>query len=150
MSKTEATLWAPLQDAVAQARNLDERARKIARQTADEVYNRSEALLQTAQKRSASAVKTVRKSVEQAIERLEARAPVRFAEVPAWARKQVGKQIDEARKQLADAETQLLRGVETVARSLHLAVEKDVDSLRRKLHQLEKRVGELDRESKAA
>ena len=146
MSKTEATLWTPLQDAVAQAWTLDKRARKIARQTADEVYNRSEALLTTAQKRSATAVKTVRKSVESALETIEARTPVRFADVPEWARNQ----IDEARKQLAGAETQLLKGVETIARSLHLAVEKDVDSLRRKLHQLEKRVGELDRESKAA
>lgn len=146
MSKTQSTVWTPLQDAVTQARTLDKRARKLARETADELYNRSEALLTTAQKQSAKTVKSVRKNLESALETIESRT-VRFSEVPDWARKQ----LDEARKQLSDAETQLLKGVETVARGLHLAVDKDVDALKRKLHQLEKRVGELaDRESKAA
>lgn len=146
MTKTQSTMWTPLQDAVTQARTLDKRARKIARETADELYNRSEALLTTAQKQSAKTVKSVRKNLETALETIESRT-VRFSEVPDWARKQ----LDEARKQLSDAEAQLLKGVETVARGLHLAVDKDVDALKRKLHQLEKRVGELaDRESKAA
>ena len=146
MSKTETTLWTPLQDAVSQARSLDKRARKLARQTADEIYTRSEALLTSAQKRSAKTVKSVRKNLESALETIEART-VRFSEVPDWTRKQ----LDDARKQLAEAETQLRKGVETIARGLHLAVEKDVDALRRKLNQLEKRVAELsDRESKAA
>ena len=61
-SKTETSRWTPLQDAVAQARTLDRRARKIAKQTADELYSRSEALLDQAQKRSARTVKTVRKN----------------------------------------------------------------------------------------
>lgn len=146
MTKTQSTMWTPLQDAVTQARTLDKRARKIARETADELYTRSEALLTTAQKQSAKTVKSVRKNLETALETIESRT-VRFSEVPDWARKQ----LDEARKQLSDAEAQLLKGVETVARGLHLAVDKDVDALKRKLHQLEKRVGELaDRESKAA
>jgi hypothetical protein len=146
MSKSETSLWAPLEDAVAQAKSLDKRARKLAKQTADELRSRSEALLDTAQKQSAKTVKTVRKNLESAFESIEART-VRFSEVPTWARKQ----LDEARKQLAGAEEQLLKAVETVARSLNLAVEKDVDALRRKLHQIEKRVAELaDRESKAA
>jgi uncharacterized phage infection (PIP) family protein YhgE len=146
MTKTQSTMWTPLQDAVTQARTLDKRARKIARETADELYSRSEALLTTAQKQSAKTVKSVRKNLETALETIESRT-VRFSEVPDWARKQ----LDEARKQLSDAEAQLLKGVETVARGLHLAVDKDVDALKRKLHQLEKRVGELaDRESKAA
>jgi polyhydroxyalkanoate synthesis regulator phasin len=139
-------MWAPLQEAVTQARGIDKRARKLARQTADDLYNRSEALLTSAQKQSARTVKSVRKNLESALETIESRT-VRFSEVPDWARKQ----LDEARKQLSEAETQLLKGVETIARGLHLAVDKDVDALRRKLHHLEKRVGELaERESKAA
>lgn len=144
-SKTETSLWTPLQDAVAQARSLDKQARKIAKQTADELYHRSEALLTQAQKRSAKTVKTVRKNVEAALETLESRT-VRFSDVPEWARKQ----LDEARKQLTEAETQLRKGVEVVARGLHLATDKDVDGLRRKLSHLEKRVNELAGESKAA
>ena len=137
-SKTETSLWTPLQDAVAQARTLDKRARKIAKQTADEFYSRSEALLTQAQKRSAKAVKTVQKNVEAALETLESRT-VRLSDVPDW-----------ARKQLTEAETQLRKGVEEVARSLHIALDKDVDGLRRKLSHLEKRVNELAGESKAA
>lgn len=144
-TKTQPTVWAPLQDAVTQARNLDKRARKLARETADEIYSRSEALLTSAQKQSARTVKSVRENLETALETIESRT-VRFSEVPEWARKRV----DDARKQLGDAEAQLLKGVETIARSLHLAVDKDVDALRRKLHQLEKRVVELSGESKAA
>ena len=144
-TKTETSLWAPLQDAVAQARTLDKQARKIAQQTAGELYSRSEALLTQAQKRSAKTVKTVRKNVEAALETIESRT-VRFSEVPEWAKKQ----LDDARKQLAEAETQLRKGVEVVARGLHIALDKDVDGLRRKLAHLEKRVNEIAGESKAA
>lgn len=140
-TKTESSLWTPLQDAVARARTLDQRARKFAKEAADEVYDRSEALLTSAQKRSAKTVKSVRKNLESALESID------FPEVPEWARKP----LDEARKQLAEAETQLRKGVEALARGLHLAVDKDVDALRRKLSHLEKRVSELtERESKAA
>jgi hypothetical protein len=146
MSKNETSLWAPLQEAVTQARSLDKRARKLARQTADDLYSRSEAILASAQKQSAKTVKQVRKNLENALETLESRT-VRFSAVPDWARQQ----LDEARKQLAEAETQLRKGVETIARGLHLATEKDVDSLRRKLAQLEKRVGEIaEQQSRAA
>jgi hypothetical protein len=131
-------VWTPLRDAVAQARTLDKQARKIAKQTADELYSRSEALLTQAQKRSAKTVKTVRKNVEAALETIESRT-VRIADVRDW-----------ARKQLNEAETQLRNGVEVVARGLHIALDKDVDALRRKVSHLEKRVTELSGESKAA
>src|SRR5689334_23402368 len=111
-TKTETSLWTPLQDAVAQARTLDKQARKFAKQTADEFYSRSEALLSQAQKRSAKTVKTVRKNVEAALETIESRT-VRLTDVPEWAKKQ----LDEARKQLADAETQLRKGVEEIGRA---------------------------------
>jgi len=137
-TKSQTTVWTPLQDAVSQARGLDKRARKLARETADDIYTRSEALLAAAQKQSARTVTSVRKNLEAALETVESRT-VRFSEVPDW-----------ARKQISDAESQLRRGVETIARGLHLAVDRDVDALRRKLHQLEKRVGELAGESKAA
>lgn len=137
-SKTETSVWTPLQDAVAQARTLDKRARKIAQQTADELYSRSEALLTQAQKRSAKTVKAVRKNVEAALETIESRT-VRLSDVPDW-----------TRKQLSEAESQLRKGVEVVARGLHIALDKDVDGLRRKLSHLEKRVNELSGESKAA
>jgi polyhydroxyalkanoate synthesis regulator phasin len=137
-SKTETSVWTPLRDAVAQARTLDKQARKIAKQTADELYSRSEALLTQAQKRSAKTVKTVRKNVEAALETIESRT-VRIADVRDW-----------ARKQLNEAETQLRNGVEVVARGLHIALDKDVDALRRKVSHLEKRVTELSGESKAA
>lgn len=143
--KNETSMWTPLQDAVAQARTLDKRARKIAQETADELYSRSEALLAQAQKRSAKTVKTVRRNVAAVLETIETRT-IRLSGVPDWARQQ----LDAARDQMNEAETQLRRGVEVVARGLHIALDKDVDTLRRKLSQLEKRVHDLSGESKAA
>ncbi|MBM4242868.1 MAG: hypothetical protein FJ148_03520 [Deltaproteobacteria bacterium] len=144
-SKTETSIWAPLQGAVAQARTLDRRARKIAQQTADELYSRSETLFTEAQKRSARTVKAVRKNVAAALETIDSRTR-RLSDVPDWA----WQQLEGARKQLSDAEIQLRKGVEVVARGLHVALDKDVDGLRRKLSHLEKRVNELSGESKAA
>jgi polyhydroxyalkanoate synthesis regulator phasin len=58
--------------------------------------------------------------------------------------------LEDARRQVRPIEEQLLRGVESVARSLNLAVERDVEALRRKITTLEKRINEIVRENEAA
>jgi archaellum component FlaC len=55
-----------------------------------------------------------------------------------------------ARDQVKTLQDELQKLVEAVARSLQLATERDVESLRRKVSNLEKRVNELARESAAA
>ena len=54
------------------------------------------------------------------------------------------------RTQLQTIEDQFRKGVETVAKSFDIATTREVDALRRKLSNLEKRVTELTRESAAA
>ena len=136
------SFWAPLNDAVEQAsekaKDLNKQARKLAQQTADELRSRSEAAIAAAQERSQRTVKLVRKNLTTAQKALEGQA------------NQLTRFVDSARRQLRPLEDELRRGVERVARGLNIALEDDVDALRRRIASLEKRVGEIARESKAA
>jgi len=141
--KATASLWTPINEtfdrAFDRAKSLNKQARKIATKTVTEVRERSEAALSAAQKRlPQTAVQDVRKRLVAARKTIEEQAD------------QIGKLFDEARKQIHPLEEQLLRGVESVARSLNIAVERDVDALRRKVSTLEKRVNEMVRENEAA
>ena len=114
------------------------RAQKIARQTADEVRNRSEAALHAAQQRSERTLKVVRKNFATAQKAIEDQTD------------QLAKLVETVRRQLRPVEEQIQGGIERIAKSLSIATESDLDSLRRKLTSLEKRVAELAKESRAA
>ncbi len=130
MSKAkEETIWTPLEKAIDQARDLNDKAVKFAREAADDVRDRSERTLEL-----------VRNNFEEAQKNLEKQAN-EF---------DLGKLPEVVREQLQTIEDQLRKGVETVAKSLDIATTREVDALRRKLSNLEKRVAELTRESAAA
>jgi polyhydroxyalkanoate synthesis regulator phasin len=136
---TVTSIWTPINHAFDRAKNINKEAQKIARKTVAEVRERSEAALTAAQKRlPEGTVQDVRKRLVAARKSFEKQAD------------QITQVIEEARKQVRPLEEQLLRGVESVARSLNLAVERDVDALRRKVSTLEKRVNEIVRETEAA
>jgi archaellum component FlaC len=140
MSRTasETNLWAPLNEAVDQAKQLNKRAQKIAKQTADEVRSRSEAAIHAAQQRSERTLKLVRKNFAHAQKAIEDQTD------------QLAKLLESVRRQLKPVEEQLQKGVERLAHSLNIATESDLDALRRKFASLEKRVAELAKESRAA
>ena len=130
MSKAkEETIWTPFEKAIDQARDLNDKAVKFARETADDVRDRSERTLEL-----------VRNNFEEAQKNLEKQAN-EF---------DLGKLPEVVREQLQTIEDQFRKGVETVAKSLDIATTREVDALRRKLSNLEKRVAELTRESAAA
>ncbi len=130
MSKhNDETIWTPFEKAIDQARDLNDQAVKFARDTADDVRDRSERTL-----------KLVRTNIEKAQKDFEKQTND-F---------ELGKLPEVVRTQLQSIEDQLRKGVETVAKSLDIATTRDVDALRRKLSNLEKRVAELTRESAAA
>jgi len=136
----ENTIWSPLSDALEQARELNRQARRFARDTADEVVNRSEEALKVARKRSERTLRLVRENIETAQKRIETQTD----------QLGLGKLPEMARKQLSDLEEQLRQGVERAAKALQIATDRDLEALRRKLTALEKRVNELSRESAAA
>lgn len=145
-AKTADSFWAPLSGAVDQAseraKNLNKQARKLAKRTADELRSRSEAAIQAAQQSSEQTLKLVRKNLTEAQKAIEGRIEGQTD--------QLTRLVESARRQLGPLENELRRGFERVARSLNLALEEDVESLRRKIATLEKRVGEIARENKAA
>lgn len=136
----ENTMWAPLSDALEQARDLNRQAQRFARDTADEVRTRSEAALKVARRRSERTLRLVRDNIETAQKRLEKQTDSLG----------LAKLTDLARKQLSEIEEQLRQGVERAAKALQIATDHDLDALRRKVAALEKRVSELSRESAAA
>lgn len=130
MSKTkEETIWNPLEDALDQARDFNEKAVKFAREAADDVRDRSERTL----KLVVSNIEEVQKNLEK--------------QTQDW---EIGKLPEAVRSQLQTIEAQVRKGVETLAKQFDIATSRDVDALRRKLSNLEKRVAELTRESAAA
>jgi hypothetical protein len=133
-----ARTWAPIEDAVEQARELNHRARKLARETATEVRSRSEAAIKVARKRSAATVKLVRKNIEAAQKAIDEQ------------RDQLGKLPDVALDQLRAIEERVRKGVEGLAGRFNLVTDKDFEVLRRKVAQLERRLGEVERHSRAA
>merc|ERR1711939_51067 len=130
MSKAkQENIWTPFEKAVDQARDLNEKAVRFARETADDVRGRSERTLEL-----------VRTNIEEAQKNFEKQAN-EF---------DLGKLPEVVREQLQTIEAQFRKGVETVAKSLDIATTREVDAMRRKLSNLEKRVAELTRESAAA
>lgn len=130
MSKSnEETIWTPFEKAFDEVRDLNDKAVKFARETADDVRDRSEKTL-----------KLVRKNIDEAQKNFEKQT----------SEFELGKLPEVVREQLQDIEAQLRKGVETLAKSLDIATTREVDALRRKVSNLEKRVAELTRESAAA
>ncbi len=130
MSKSnQETVWTPLEKALDQARDLNDKAVQFARETADDVRDRSERTL-----------KLVRTNIEEAQKNFEKQSN-EF---------ELGKLPEVVRTQLQTIEEQVRKGVEAVAKSLDIATTREVDALRRKLSNLEKRVAELSRESATA
>lgn len=141
MSKAkEETIWTPFEKAFDQARDLNDQAVQFARDTAEEIRDRSEAAVEQARKRSERTLKLVRRNIEDAQKTFEKQTN-QF---------ELGKLPEVVRDQLDAIEQQLRKGVETLAKSLDLATSREVDTLKRKLSNLEKRVSELSRESAAA
>ncbi|MBM4269248.1 MAG: hypothetical protein FJ144_22015 [Deltaproteobacteria bacterium] len=127
-------------------RDLNRQAQRFARDTADEVRNRSEAALKDARKRSEKTLRLVRDNFETAQKRLEKQTDrLGLGKLP-----ELTKLPELAKKQLSEIEEQLRQGVEWAAKALQIATEHDLDALRRKVAALEKRVSELTRESAAA
>jgi uncharacterized protein YhaN len=134
------TTWAPLDDAMAQMKEFDEKAREMVRTTADEVRNRSEKALDDAREQTEKTLKLVRKNLDEARESIEERASVwpDFLAVPTYVEKQV-----------ETLQSEFLKAVASVAKSLRLSTRHDLDALKRKVSQLEKKVAALS-EDKAA
>jgi vacuolar-type H+-ATPase subunit H len=130
--------WTPIDDAVEQARDLNKRARKLARETASEVRSRSEAALKSARKQSEETAKLVRKNIEAAQKAIDEQ------------RDQLGKLPEVARDRLRAIEEGVRKGVERLAGAFNLVTEREFDGLRRKVSQLERRLGEVERHSRAA
>ncbi len=152
MAKRQAEkTWNPIEKAFGQARDLNEQAVRFARETADEVRNRSEAALETAREHSEAALesarqrsehtlKAVRSNLEQAQRNFEEQtSSFSFLQMPEFARKQLETLEGEIRKRL-----------NSLTKSLDIANSRDVDTLRRKVSSLEKKVNELSREKRAA
>ncbi|MDG2307769.1 MAG: hypothetical protein P8R42_24580 [Candidatus Binatia bacterium] len=130
MSKnTDETIWTPFEKAIDQARDLNDQAVQFARETADDFRDRSERTLNLVRNNIEEAQKNFEKQTEEF---------------------ELGKLPEVVRTQLQTIEGQFRKGVETVAKSFDIATTREVDALRRKLSNLEKRVTELTRESAAA
>lgn len=162
--RSEPSFWSPINDAVVQAReqakDLNRHAKKLARRTAEELRSRSETVLTAAQERSEAVITAAQKRSEAVLNAAQKRSESTLEVVQrnvASAQKafeergdQLARLLDAVRRQLRPIETRLRKGTEQLARGLNLAVESDVDALRRRVHTLEKRLGELTQESKAA
>ena len=134
------TNWAPLDDAVAQMKEFDEKAREMVRSTADEVRTRSEKALDDARQQTERTLKLVRRNLDEARESIEERTggwSDLFA-MPPYVEKQV-----------ESLQSEFLKVVGTVAKSLRLSTRGELDTLKRKVSQLEKKVAALS-EDKAA
>jgi len=134
------TSWAPLDDAVAQMKEFDEKAREMVRTTADEVRNRSEKALDDAREQTEKTLKLVRRNLDDARESIEVRAGgwSDFFTVPAYVEKQV-----------ESLQAELIKAVGTLAKSLRISTRGELDALKRKVTQLEKKLAAIS-EDKAA
>lgn len=134
MTSESSNSWAPLDDAVAQMKEFDVKAREIVRSTADEVRNRSEKALDEARQQTEKTFKRVRKNLDDARESIEERAGVLpdFLNVSPY----VGKQIEAL-------QSEFLKAVASLAKSLRLSTRSELDALKRKVTQLEKNLAAL-------
>jgi polyhydroxyalkanoate synthesis regulator phasin len=136
------SIWTPLTDAVDRARALNDEATKLARRTVADVRGRTEAALKEAQKRSRSTLKVVRKQIASATSSVENTVEQQ--------RTQIADLVEGLRKQLKPVEDSVIQAIEKLAKNLNLATGRDVDSLRRKLTSLERRVNDLMDRDEAA
>ena len=136
----DSTAWAPLDGAMAQMKELDEKAREMVRTTAGEVRNRSEKALDDAREQTEKTLKLVRKNLDDARESIEERAGVwpDFLTIPPFVEKQV-----------ESLQSEFLKAVSNLAKSLRLSTKSEVDALKRKVSSLEKKIAALA-EDKAA
>lgn len=132
--------WAPLDEAVAQMREFDEKARQVVRETADEVRSRSEKAIDDARGQTEKTLKLVRENIDQAREQIEERTGD-------WA--DLGRLPEYLGEQLETLQKEFVATVNRVARSLRISTDKELDALRRKVSQLEKKVNELATKSAA-
>jgi len=134
------TSWAPLDEAVAQMKEFDEKAREMVRTTADEVRNRSEKALDDAREQTEKTLKLVRRNLDDARESIEVRAGgwSDYLTVPAYVEKQV-----------ESLQAELIKAVGTLAKSLRISTRGELDALKRRVTQLEKKIAALS-EDKAA
>lgn len=126
--------WAPLEDAVAQMKEFDEKARRMVRDTAEEVRTRSEQAIDDAREQTEKTLKLVRKNLDDARDTIEERT----GEWPAWPK--LPEFFD---KQLEALQKEFLGSVAKLAKSLHLSTDRELDSLKRKVSALEKKVNEI-------
>ena len=134
------TSWAPLDEAVAQMKEFDEKAREMVRTTADEVRNRSEKALDDAREQTEKTLKLVRRNLDDARESIEVRAEgwSGYFAVPTY-----------VEKQIETLQAELIKAVGTLAKSLRISTRGELDALKRKVTQLEKKIAALS-EDKAA
>ena len=134
------TSWAPLDEAVAQMKELDEKAREMVRTTADEVRNRSEKALDEAREQTEKTLKLVRRNLDDARESIEVRAGgwTDYFTVPPFVEKQV-----------ESLQAELIKAVGTLAKSLRLSTRGELDAVKRKVTQLEKKNAALSEEKAA-
>ncbi len=141
MSKAnDDTMWTPLEKAFDQARDLNDQAVRLARETATDLRRRSDQAVKTARKQSEHTLKLVRKNIEDAQKTIEERtSSLGFGMLP-----------DLVQEQLDRVEASLRKSLLSLVKSFDIATSRDVDSLRRKVTSLEKKINELTRESAAA
>ncbi len=123
--------WAPLEDAVAQMKEFDEKARRIVRDTAEEVRTRSEQAIDDAREQTEKTLKLVRKNLDDARGTIEERTG-EWPKLPEF-----------FEKQLEALQKEFLASVAKLAKSLRLSTDRELDSLKRKVSALEKKVNEL-------
>ena len=147
-NNVEQTRWNPLEKAFGQARDFNDQAVQFALDTASDLRQRSEAAiesarqsseaaLQSARERSEDTLRVVRDNLENAQKNIEEQAET-FDLV--GLRKSVQDQVEGLEKRLRG-------GVLAMAKSMDIATAKEIDSLRRKVLQLEKRITELTRDT---
>ena len=136
---TETTNWAPLEDAVAQMKELDEKARKAVRETAEEVRTRSEKAIDEARVQTEKTLRLVRKNLDDARESFEERTG-------SWSDFDMPEFVE---KSLENFQKEFLATVERVAKALNISTDDELTRLRKKVDKLEKKVNDLARNQAA-
>ena len=139
-AETTETAWAPLDDAMAQMKDFDEKAREMVRTTADDVRQRSEKALGDAREQTEKTLQLVRKNLDEARESIETRSsdwPV-LRDVPAY-----------MEKQLASFQTEMRKGLESLADALRISTHKDIQQLADRITELEEKLETISAEKAA-
>lgn len=136
---TDTKTWAPLEEAVAQMKDLDEKARKAVRETAEEVRTRSEKAIDDAREQTEKTLRLVRKNIDEARESIEERTGT-------WPQIELPEFFEQG---LENFQKEFLATVERVAKALNISTDDELTSLRKKVEKLEKKVNELARKQAA-